>query len=92
MDRFDALVRGYLGVAKSFLTDAELGHLAFSGKLLTLECGMRFLTDYLQGDVYFKIRQPDHNLDRCRNQFAFVEAIEKNLSEMEKCVLKHQQD
>lgn len=89
MDRFEALVRGYLSVASSFLTDAELAHLAFSGKLLTLECGMRFLTDYLQGDVYFKIKHPTHNLDRCRNQFAFVAAIEGKLAQMEKLVVHH---
>ncbi len=89
LDRFDALVRGYLGAAQSFLNDAEIAHLAFSGKLLTLECGIRFLTDYILGDVYFKTKHPDHNLDRCRNQFAFVTAIEGKLSQMEKIVAKH---
>ena len=78
LDRFEALVRGYLATA-TFLNAAERAHLAFAGKLLTLECGIRFLTDYLQGDVYFKISRPGHNLDRCRNQFAFVRAIEDNL-------------
>ena len=89
LDRFDALVGGYMTAARSFLNAAEVEHLAFSGKLLTLECGIRFLTDYLQGDVYFKIKHPDHNLDRCRNQFAFVAAIEKRLPEMEKVVASH---
>ena len=89
IDRFEALVHGYLGAAKSFLNAAEVENLAFSGKLLTLECGIRFLTDYLQGDIYFKIKRPDHNLDRCRNQFAFVGAIEKRLSEMKKIVASH---
>ena len=86
MDRFEALVHGYLDSARSFLNAAEIKHLAFSGKLLTLECGIRFLTDFLQGDVYFKIKHPQHNLDRCRNQFAFVTAIENRLPEMEKVV------
>jgi hypothetical protein len=86
MDRFDALVRGYLRAARSFLNEAEVDHLAFSGKLLTLECGIRFLTDYLQGDVYFKIKHPAHNLERCRNQFALVAAIEHKLPEMEDIV------
>jgi Ser/Thr protein kinase RdoA (MazF antagonist) len=86
MDRFEALVRGYLSSAKSFLNAAEVENLAFAGKLLTLECGIRFLTDHLSGDVYFKIKRPGHNLDRCRNQFAFVAAIEKRLAEMEKLV------
>jgi len=86
LDRFESLVQGYLGSAKSFLNQAEVANLAFSGKLLTLECGIRFLTDYLQGDVYFKIKRPAHNIERCRNQFAFVAAIERKLSEMEKIV------
>jgi hypothetical protein len=89
LDRFEALVGGYMLSARSFLNATELENLAFSGKLLTLECGIRFLTDYLQGDVYFKIKHPDHNLDRCRNQFAFVAAIEKRLPEMEKVVASH---
>ncbi len=86
MDRFESLVRGYLSTAGGFLNQAELDHLAFSGKLLTLECGIRFLTDYLLGDVYFKIKHSGHNLDRCLNQFAFVGAIEGKLSEMEELV------
>jgi hypothetical protein len=86
LDRFEALVRGYLGAARPFLNAAEVSNLAFAGKLLTLECGIRFLTDYLQGDIYFKIKHPTHNLDRCRNQFGFVTAIEKRLDAMEKLV------
>ena len=88
LDRFEALVKGYLSTA-TFLNEVERENLAFSGKLLTLECGMRFLTDYLQGDTYFKTSRPGHNLDRCRNQFAFVEAIEENLAAMEEIVAKH---
>lgn len=88
LDRFDALVRGYLSSA-TFLNDAEIDHLAFSGKLLTLECGIRFLTDYLNGDTYFKIQRPSHNLDRCRNQFAFVTALEKHMPALEKIVSRH---
>jgi Phosphotransferase enzyme family len=85
LDRFEALVKGYLSAA-TFLNEAELTHLAFSGKLITLECGVRFLTDYLNGDTYFKISRPGHNLDRCRNQFAFVTALEENMSAMEEIV------
>ena len=87
LDRFEALVRGYLSAA-TFLNRAELSNLAFSGKLLTLECGIRFLTDFLQGDAYFKTSHPGHNLDRCRNQFAFVSVIEKNLPTMEDIVAR----
>jgi hypothetical protein len=68
------------------LNEAELANLAFSGKLITLECGIRFLTDYLNGDTYFKIKRTGHNLDRCRNQFAFVSALEENMDVMEKIV------
>jgi Ser/Thr protein kinase RdoA (MazF antagonist) len=85
LDRFDALVKGYLSTA-TFLNEHERANLAFAGKLLTLECGIRFLTDYLSGDVYFKINRPSHNIDRCRNQFAFVKAIEDNMEAMEKIV------
>jgi hypothetical protein len=87
LDRFESLVKGYLSTA-TFLNDAERANLAFSGKLLTLECGIRFLTDHLNGDTYFKIKRPGHNLDRCRNQFAFVRAIEENLSAMEEIVAR----
>ena len=86
LDRFEALVRGYLSSAGAFLNDAEKANLAFAGKLLTFECGIRFLTDYLSGDVYFKIKRPEHNLERCRNQFAFVAVIENRLPEMEDLV------
>ncbi|GAA5116373.1 aminoglycoside phosphotransferase family protein [Luteolibacter yonseiensis] len=85
LDRFEALVRGYLSTA-TFLNPAERANLAFSGKLLTLECGIRFLTDYLNGDTYFKIKRPRHNLDRCRNQFAFVRTLEENMPAMEEIV------
>ena len=85
LDRFEALVRGYLTTAV-FLNQIEVANLAFSGKLLTLECGIRFLTDYLAGDVYFKIKRPEHNLDRCRNQFALVRALENSMPAMEKIV------
>ena len=89
LDRFEALVKGYLSTA-TFLNEHELANLAFAGKLLTLECGIRFLTDYLSGDVYFKISRPSHNIDRCRNQFAFVKAIEDKLPEMEEIVSRYQ--
>jgi Ser/Thr protein kinase RdoA (MazF antagonist) len=85
LDRFEALARGYLTSA-TFLTDDERDMLAFSGKLITLEVGIRFLTDYLSGDVYFKIKRQRHNLDRCRNQFAFVRALETHMAAMEDIV------
>lgn len=73
---FEALVRGYLESASEFLTGAEKQFLAFSGKLITFEIGIRFLTDFLSGDTYFRIHRDGHNLDRCRTQFKLVESIE----------------
>jgi hypothetical protein len=83
---FSALVRGYLSTARGFLTQAEIDQLAFSGKLITLETGLRFLTDYLNGDVYFKTRHPSHNLDRFRVQARLVESIERQESAMQDVV------
>ena len=72
---FEALARGYLSSAAEFLTPAEKNLLAFSGKLITFEIGLRFLTDFLAGDTYFKVHRENHNLDRCRTQFKLVESI-----------------
>ena len=73
---FRALVEGYLESAGSVLNAVERAHLGFAGKLLAFETGLRFLTDHLQGDVYFRIQRPNHNLDRARTQFAPVKSIE----------------
>lgn len=86
MEMFEALVQGYLNTANAFLTDNERSLLAFSGKLLTLECGSRFLTDHLNGDTYFKIHRDGHNLDRTRTQIALVESIEQQMDAMESMV------
>jgi aminoglycoside phosphotransferase (APT) family kinase protein len=83
---FEALVRGYLESTASFLTSAERKYLAFSGKLITLEIGIRFLTDFLAGDTYFKVHREGHNLERCRTQFKLVESIEQQEDRMQKCV------
>ena len=74
---FRALVEGYLGSEVGAVLNAtERAHLGFAGKLMTYENGLRFLTDYLSGDTYYKIKHPRHNLDRCRTQFALVRSIE----------------
>jgi Ser/Thr protein kinase RdoA (MazF antagonist) len=83
---FEALVRGYLASAAEFLTRAEKQFLAFSGKLITFEIGIRFLTDYLSGDVYFKVHREGQNLDRCRTQFKLVESIEQQEERMNRLV------
>jgi hypothetical protein len=79
---FEALARGYLASAGEFLVAAERQWLAFSGKLITFEIGIRFLTDFLAGDTYFKVHRPNHNLDRCRTQFKLVESIEQQEEQM----------
>jgi len=83
---FEALARGYLSSAAEFLTPAEKKFLPFSGKLITFEIGIRFLTDFLAGDVYFKVHRDGHNLDRCRTQFKLVESIEQQTEQMNQLI------
>jgi len=83
---FEALARGYLSSAGEFLTPAEKDLLPLAGKLITFEIGLRFLTDYLAGDVYFKVNRAGHNLDRCRTQFQLVESIAAQEAAMNKLV------
>jgi hypothetical protein len=83
---FEALVRGYLTTAAEFLTPAEKRCLPDSAKLITFEIGLRFLTDFLAGDTYFKIHREGHNLDRCRTQFKLVESIEQQETAMNRLV------
>lgn len=85
---FEALVRGYLASASEFLTPREKQLLALSAKLITFEIGIRFLTDFLAGDTYFKVHRDAHNLDRCRTQFKLVESIEQQEEQMIKLVEK----
>ena len=85
---FEALVKGYLAQAK-FLTDAEKANLAFSGRLITLTIGIRFLTDYLAGDTYFHTAYEGHNLVRCHTQFKMVESMEAQADEYEAIVRKY---
>jgi hypothetical protein len=84
MPIFEALAGGYLATAGEFLNETEKAYLAFSGKLITFEIGIRFLTDYLTCDTYFKIHREGHNLDRARSQFALVRSIAEQESAMEK--------
>jgi len=79
---YEALLRGYLAGAGNFLTPLEKSLLPFAGKLITLETAIRFLTDHLEGDVYFRIHRPGHNLDRCRTQIALVASIEQQYDPM----------
>ena len=79
---FERLARGYLDTARDFLTPTEIEYLPFSAKLMTFECGMRFLTDYLAGDIYYKIHRENHNLDRCHTQFKLVCDMEAQSEQM----------
>jgi hypothetical protein len=84
---FEGLARGYWASTADFLTAAEKQLLTFSGKLITFEIGIRFLSDYLAGDTYYKVHREGHNLDRCRTQFKLVESIEEQEEEMNKILL-----
>lgn len=82
LELYRAYTEGFLSTAGASLTAREIEYLPFSAKLMTYECGIRFLTDYLNGDTYFHTAYPEHNLVRCRTQFALVADIERKLSEM----------
>lgn len=86
MPMFRALAKGYIEKTSGFLTKAEKSLVAFSGKLITFTIGVRFLTDHLKGDTYFRVHRPNHNLDRARTQFKLVESIERQEEAMQKYV------
>ena len=79
---FDAALRGYLEGAGSFLTEREHKSLIIGAKLIVFEQGIRFLSDHLAGDAYYKVSRPGQNLDRCRTQFKLLESIEKQQDRM----------
>ena len=81
--------KGYLEMAKDVLTPAEIESLPWGARLMTLECGMRFLADFLQGDVYFKTAYPEHNLVRARTQFRLVKEMEEQFDEMNAILKKY---
>ena len=79
---YEAFAEGFLGACGDSLTEAELETLPLGAKLMTLECGMRFLADYLNGDVYFRVSRPGQNLDRARTQLKLVQDMERQWDEM----------
>ena len=81
-DMYEALFTGFCESAGAFMTAAERENLANAGKIITLEIGTRFLTDYLSGDTYFKIKRANHNLERCRSQLKLVSSIEEQMKDM----------
>ena len=89
LELFEAYVKGFLDGCEGSLTNAEVDMLPMGAKLMTIECGMRFLADYLNGDVYFKTHREKQNLDRARSQFALVADMEKKWQEMKAIVEKY---
>lgn len=89
MDLFDIYARGFIEGCNGKLTEKEIDLMPMGAKVMTFECGMRFLTDYLEGDHYFKIHREDHNLDRCRTQFKLVSDMEKKWDTMQEIIKKY---
>lgn len=86
---FDIYTKGFLEGCGGSLTKEEIELFPMGAKIMTFECGIRFLADYLQGDVYFKIHKPEHNLDRARTQFKLVADMEAKWEEMKEIVNKY---
>jgi hypothetical protein len=86
---FEEYAKGYLGAVGEGATQIERDNLAFGAILMTYECGMRFLADYLDGDIYFRTHREGQNLDRARTQFKLIEDMEKCFDEMQAIVKKY---
>ncbi len=89
LEIFDHLAHGFLDAARDMLTPVEVQNLAFAARLITLEQALRFLTDHLLGDVYYRIHSPSHNLDRCRTQIKLIQDMEAVFDQMEQIVQKY---
>jgi len=89
LEKFEQFAKGFLGEVGSCLTEKEIELLPVSALIMTYECGIRFLADYLNGDVYFKIHRENHNLDRARTQFKLVKDIERKFDEMKSIIKKY---
>ena len=83
MEIFNAYTRGYMETARSFLTPLEISMLPYGGRLLTYMQAVRFLTDYINGDTYYKIHYPEHNLVRAKAQFKLLQSLEEHAAEMD---------
>ena len=90
MELYEIYVKGFLEGCAGSLTPKEVELLPMGAKVMTYECGMRFLTDYLEGDHYFKIHREGHNLDRARTQFKLVEDMEQKWDNMKEIIRKYQ--
>lgn len=86
---FEVYVEGFLAGCKGALSEAEIDYLPLGAKVMTYECGVRFLTDFIEGDVYFHVARYGHNLDRARTQFALIKDMEAKWDKMLEIVSKH---
>ncbi len=89
MDKFEAFTKGFIGGADGFFTEAELDSMVWGCIIMTLECGCRFLLDYIDGDRYFHTDYPEHNLDRTHTQMKLVAQMEERFDEMQAIVRKY---
>ena len=89
MELFDLYAKGFIEGCGGKLTEKEIDLMPTGAMVMTFECGMRFLTDYLQGDTYFKIHRENHNLDRCRTQFKLVKDMEAKWDTMREIIDKY---
>ena len=87
-ETYEAIVEGYYQATCEFLSDLEIRRLAKAPMVITYELGVRFLTDYLLGDAYFKINYPEHNLNRAKVQFSLLSSMEGHVDRMEAIVAK----
>ena len=89
LEKYEAFTKGFITQLSAMLTDAEKQNMALGAVAMTVECGMRFLTDYLNGDVYFKIHYPKQNLDRARCHLVLARDMIQHLDEMQEIVNKY---
>ncbi len=89
LNLFEYFTHGFLDAARSFLKPSEFEYMPFSAKMMTYECGIRFLGDYINGDTYFKTHREDQNLDRARTQFKLVKDMETKTEEMKRIIEKY---
>ncbi|MBQ7934977.1 MAG: mucin-desulfating sulfatase, partial [Clostridia bacterium] len=89
LELFDAYTKGFLEGCNNVLTPAERDLLPTGAWMMTFECGIRFLADYLNGDTYFKTAYPQHNLVRCHTQFKLVKEMEEKQDQMQAIVAKY---
>ncbi len=89
VEKFEQFTKGFVEQMRDTITPKEIELLPISALIMTYECGIRFLADYINGDVYFKVHYDSHNLDRARTQFKLVADIESKLDELANIVKKY---